>query len=363
MPIPNILRISKLTALMVMAILASTVASCNAQTDSSLNASSSAPSGAEPPTYAVVPRNAERLAREANGTRPVYLTDDRMEFRDKDDAMRSPDLQARLKASPALVAKGRLTLDATDKHRFKAQGRAIVDNGLPLCKDERFAEQTSLAFCSGTLVAKDVILTAGHCVRELSGDGLSVSDIRVVFGYYIDSDPPRVPGSFRRESVFNGRRFLDGELSNTKTGLRDWALIALDRDVPSEIASPVLDTGTPNKEAQIYAVGYPSGLPLKYAPNGQITGLWADQSHFVANVDTFAGNSGSGIYDQTTHRLVGVLSGGHSDYYKDEGANCLRAYECGPNGCSGEHMMRVDSIRLTEALAASAGEAKGSSRE
>jgi hypothetical protein len=57
-----------------------------------------------------------------------------------------------------------------------------------LCPSERFREQPSGSFCSGILVAPDIIATAAHCITEMN-----VADIRFVFGYHMrDSATPNL---------------------------------------------------------------------------------------------------------------------------------------------------------------------------
>jgi hypothetical protein len=56
-----------------------------------------------------------------------------------------------------------------------------------LCPSERFREQPIGSFCSGVLVAPDIIATAAHCIT-----GETIADIRFVFGYQMrDQDTPR----------------------------------------------------------------------------------------------------------------------------------------------------------------------------
>ena len=47
-----------------------------------------------------------------------------------------------------------------------------------LCKEEPFYDQNTGAFCSGSLVAPDVIMTAGHCIKSAA----SCQSTKFVFG-------------------------------------------------------------------------------------------------------------------------------------------------------------------------------------
>ena len=61
-----------------------------------------------------------------------------------------------------------------------------------LCKEEPFFEQEVGAFCSGSLVGPDVIMTAGHCVPSAE----ECANIKFVFGFAVKEKatcPNRVP--------------------------------------------------------------------------------------------------------------------------------------------------------------------------
>jgi len=58
---------------------------------------------------------------------------------------------------------------------------------------------------------------------------------------------------------------------------------------------------------------------------------------FVANTDTFVGNSGSGVFDANTKELVGILVRGAQDYVAD--GSCNRVNVCPNDGCRGEDVI------------------------
>jgi V8-like Glu-specific endopeptidase len=199
------------------------------------------------------------------------------------------------------------------------------------------------AFCSGTLVGEDVVLTAGHCVREISNNAEIpyVDSVSYVFGYRVESDGAPGASDIPDVQIFRGKAVIAGELFD-KT---DWALVRLERPVPPSIAVPVRTSrSTPVQKGQnIFVVGYPSGLPLKYAPNAEVRDV-SDPAYFIANLDTFGGNSGSGVYDAASNALIGVLVRGETDYVKDETANCVRVNVCPSLGCNGEEITRVSLV-------------------
>ena len=82
-------------------------------------------------------------------------------------------------------------------------------------------------------------------------------------------------------------------------------------------------------------MGFPAGMPLKYAPNATVRDA-SNEASFVANLDTFGGNSGSGVYDQTSKKLIGILVEGEIDYKPDTSGTCNLINVCPDNGCTGE---------------------------
>lgn len=176
-----------------------------------------------------------------------------------------------------------------------------------LCEGERFREQPTAANCSGTLVDLDLVLTAGHCVR--SDDDCARQ--RFVFDYLYDADG-ELATIDADEDVYRC-----GELvAREDDGSVDYALVRLDRIVhPSHVPAPVRreDSALP-MDHPLVVLGFGSGLPLKIDDGGQVTAPNADTLEwFGANLDTFGGNSGSGVFDDDGN-VVGILVRGEPDY-------------------------------------------------
>lgn len=103
-------------------------------------------------------------------------------------------------------------------------------------------------------------------------------------------------------------------------------------------------------------IGHPSGLPRKYA-GAQVAKVWSqspDGSYrFVANLDSFAGNSGSGVFS-TAGELVGILVAGATDFFSSGG--CVAVNTC-PNSsvAACQDFMAANSGNPSAACSNSAG--------
>ncbi len=205
-----------------------------------------------------------------------------------------------------------------------------------LCDGERFADQPSAAFCSGTLIAPDLVLTAGHCVSPAPG---ACSGTALVFGYYYDS-PGRL-AQLDQDDVYSCRRVVAHAESGSDGNKRDYAVIQLDRPATPRYSPVTVRTAAPvGAGAPLAMFGYPSGIPLKIEAGGRVRDPRASSlDYFVATTDSFGGNSGSGVYDRDTLDLIGLLIEGDTDYVSD--GSCARVNTCAEDDCGGENILYV----------------------
>jgi V8-like Glu-specific endopeptidase len=283
----------------------------------------------------------EKLGK-AFGGKPIYGNDDRMDWGKIFDRK----VKAAAAASVALIDRIAFAEEESGKLRLRA---FTLEELGKLCPNQRFLKQYSSAFCSGILVGEDLVATAGHCIAEVAPTkgARRLSNIQFVFGYTANSQQDPGRALFDKREVFAARELVGGK----NQGDEDWALVRLDRPVPKETAAPVKKIRKTRIEdgAPIFVVGYPIGLPLKYAPDAAVR---SNESaiYFTANLDTFEGNSGSGVFSAVTQELVGILTGGaddyHEVYHRSQGGKCREAYLCGRDGCSGETVTRIELIEF-----------------
>ncbi|MDD5320391.1 MAG: hemopexin repeat-containing protein [Methylococcales bacterium] len=85
---------------------------------------------------------------------------------------------------------------------------------------------------------------------------------------------------------------------------------------------------------------HPVGLPTKFGGGATVRDN-SPSAFFLANLDTYGGNSGSPVFNSSTHEVEGILVRGETDFVQQDGCNVSLA--CPNTGC------RVkDSMRTTE---------------
>jgi hypothetical protein len=202
-----------------------------------------------------------------------------------------------------------------------------------LCPSERFREQPIGSFCSGVLIAPDVIATAGHCI---TGE-IAVENIRFVFGYHMrDEDTPELV--INNRDIYSAAKVTWQLDDNTGS---DWALIRLDRMVENHRIARIREKGTISDGQTVHIIGHPSGLPAKFA-GGAYVQINEYRAFFVSNLDSYSGNSGSPVFNSTTHEVEGILVRARTPQFVQQG-DCFVSRVCPDTGCSGE-----DSTRTTE---------------
>lgn len=210
---------------------------------------------------------------------------------------------------------------------FRLQTRPFGDT-FRLCPGQPFAHQPILGFGSGFLVAPDLVATAGHCVQ-----GREVTEVVFLFDY--DAHGDEVDHDRTPDRVYFGAEVLKAVL----TPGADYALVRLDRPVTRVTPLPILAEELQNGD-EVYVVGHPAGLPKKYAGGAFVTDA-SPEDYFVANLDTFAGNSGSPVLD-ADHRVRGILVRGATDFVYDGDCRVMATF---PLYQAGEHVCRASVWR------------------
>lgn len=202
-----------------------------------------------------------------------------------------------------------------------------------LCGSERFVNQPVAGFCSGFVVSSDLIVTAGHCL-----EGTLLSRFVIVFDFYM-TDGKTARTRYKASEIYEPIEKLalgDNEL----TGL-DFAVLRVDRALPSERIATIRKTPV-NKDEPVTVIGYPCGMPVKIATGAKVIDASASE-YFLADVDTYVGNSGSPVYD-ASYAVVGVLVRGEEDFQLNQRSQCFLSTICltpEANRCKGERISRT----------------------
>lgn len=203
---------------------------------------------------------------------------------------------------------------------------------LNLCPSEPYREQMLAAFCSGFLVAEDIVVTAGHCIT----DDQDCSSTRFVFGFGVKAQGVQ-PSQVNSSQVYACKSIIKRVQEAKGT---DYGVIRLDRPVRDHQPLRLRRTGAIAVGDEIVVIGHPVGLPTKVADGAQVRAINA--KYFSANLDTYGGNSGSAVFNKATGDVEGILVRGETDF-KNQGS-CTVSNVCSDTGCMGEDVTLISSV-------------------
>ncbi len=260
----------------------------------------------------------------------VYGTDNRQ------DVYAHPSATLRARAQQSTVAlMNRYDVNTSNPNNvtFSSQTLGAAQQ---LCSTERFRNDPTAAFCSGTLIDDDLVLTAGHCITSTT----DCTNTRFVFNYYRTG--ASTMQTVTTQDVFSCSQIVARREGTFSGQVLDYAIIRLDRPAtPRFTPAPVRTANVAMTAGQSVAViGSGSGIPFKIDSGGKVRNARAGSlDYFVATTDTFGGNSGSGVYETSAHEVVGILVRGDTDYVRS--GSCYRANVCTETGCDGEDVTYV----------------------
>lgn len=268
-------------------------------------------------------------ALSADSAKVVYGTDDRI------DVYAETDAQRRLWANATCALVSSSQLSARQDGNYQLSTSAYRVSGYPPCSGEPFGNQPTAAFCTGFMVGEDIIATAGHCY-----EATDLAGVRFLFGFAM-TDASTIDLVFSPDQVYTGVELLGREL-NGSTGA-DYSLIRVDRPIVAPGATPlqIRREGVIPENNLVGVIGHPSGLPMKIA-FGSTTRVRDNTpgTFFVANLDTYGGNSGSPVFNAQTGLLEGILVRGEQDFELG-GSNCFVSYQVADSAGRGEDVTKA----------------------
>lgn len=220
------------------------------------------------------------------------------------------------------------------------KGRTLAQRGI--CTSEKFAQQETVSTCSGFLVAPDVLVTAGHCVKN----EWDCKSQRWVFGIaHKDSADDKI--TVTKEDVYSCSEIISRDL-NRGTKM-DYAVIKLDRKVEGRKPLKLRTEGEIEKDTGLVLIGHPTGLPTKVADGAYVRNT-DNEIFFQANTDSFSGNSGSAVFNAETGEVEGILVRGEDDYVYNKDKGCREPKKCEMGECRGEDVTRITAIAALVSL-------------
>ena len=204
-----------------------------------------------------------------------------------------------------------------------------LQDSMNVCTSERFATQKSSVECTGFLVGKDILVTAGHCMDSQA----DCEQNSWIFGF-VDG-----VSEIKNEDVFNCKEIISQEKADN-----DFAVIRLDREVVGREPLKFRKEGNIAATDKLVVIGHPSGLPLKIDDNGSVRDPSDSKVYFVAELDTYGGNSGSPVFNLATSEVEGILVRGERDYVWNAAQGCAVSNVCATGTCRGEDVQKITKV-------------------
>ncbi len=232
-----------------------------------------------------------------------------------------------------------------NKYKLKTTNYGDTFN---LCKDEPFRNQPIGAFCSGGLIAEDIVITAGHCIPNET----KCNSTYFIFGYAVKNSqqPDEAVTEFDPSDVYRCLQIIKTQVGpeptqNNPNGIGlgpDYAIIKLDRKVSGRTPLKINRSQKITKGEPVFVIGHPVGLPVKFADGAFVRDPSPD-GYFVANLDTYGGNSGSPVFNAKTKLIEGILVRGDRDFVQTP-QGCIISNVLPNNGGRGEDVTKISVL-------------------
>ncbi|MGC9419603.1 MAG: trypsin-like serine peptidase [Rhodovulum sp.] len=172
-------------------------------------------------------------------------------------------------------------------------------------------DQAGGGFCTGVLVAPDLVLTAAHCLFDRTGQRVDPARLTFRAGLSEGTAIAEVPG--RRAVIHEGYRPDDPD---AMARLRaDAALVQLARAIPAAVAAPFAPGRAVGKGGRISVVSYARGREDALSWQRGCTVLDRARGVYAFSCDVWFGSSGAPVFENSSGRarIVSIVSAGNRE--------------------------------------------------
>lgn len=188
-------------------------------------------------------------------------------------------------------------------------------------------------FCTGVLIDTDLVLTAAHCLFDLSsGEARPLDPAGMTFRAGLVND--RAVAERRVVQAVAHPSYEPGPEPTAASVRSDIALLKLAEPIPAAIAAPFRVGPLAAGARGVAVASYAAGRSFALSVQDQCRVLGREPGLFAFTCDVDHGSSGAPVFDASTprRRVVSLISAGHRD---DKGVVAIGV----------ELSLRVDEVR------------------
>ncbi|MBT3980574.1 MAG: trypsin-like peptidase domain-containing protein [Bacteriovoracaceae bacterium] len=266
------------------------------------------------------------------GQQVIYPPDNRMQPYD----LKSGIYKKAISATAVMVYQSHLNYSMKGDYFYLND--LNFESRFKVCSDHPFAAEPASGLCTGFLIDRDLILTAGHCL----GSTMDCRNNFWLFDYHYKSNT-KDSISFNYRQIYRCRKIVKRQYDKSKS--HDYAIAQLERVVtdrdPLELNySDDLKSGDP-----LFMTTHLGGLPLKIINVAHVMKS-AHPEFFTANLDALGGSSGSPVINKISGLVEGILVRGNGmpSFYSPKKRACLVETMCSPKSCGGVEVTKIRQI-------------------